>query len=1388
MQAARTQMSVIWALVVQALGNSDWYLVNKWQHEFDGSPSGRADVLNEFFSAHSLGQNGKLGDGLDRWGNYVKAGSQVKAGLQTREDLQAWPLTFAAGHAFFSSSSSPAWGKLQGQNWKTYARSVSTQIDLAHESPDVLRKSVLVVENSVSSSQGSSPLLLSVSPLFRSKDTCSVSPGFSTVGTVLQQECGNLQAFDCCSRCYLGSHAGQCAAVDLKDGCCTYYSSAEGQQPAASTTAITSGVGPTPVPVPTANPVELMGIVVRKGGVLFIDDVDMDLRVNFIIVESGGLLQAGSHENDQFRFMSKLTITLTHDPASDYANTPVPASQYSAEVHHPGYAQNGPGSTLEDFVGMHGSNSGGPKAVNVFFNGNFQLNGFVPSLVEYKQTWKATHGDDNWNDIDPLTTADADGAPPDYKWPSAYHMVWARLASPGAQKGDLTIKLEADDFNQQSLLQDHTWAEGDQILITARTARFTDGQNGQHIGMPRVWMDNLEGSTSYSDNDAANDKFKALLGGSMEEAGVEVATISGVNSDGRITLKHPLRFNHRSEDMALTNKQGQTLNVQTRLHIGWLSRRITVTSEQTNGGGGCNNLPSSVSSPRNGPMGRVVKNFGEGFWNGRQRPGEVRKRCFMNEDEDSEYTGGELPERNVVGHWMFGTSGLKGCNALWGGQQIFRYGSSVSLDGVEVTKMGTPGNFGTMGQYAVHFHMAGYAKSFKDFLPQGAKQQGHSRELRVVSCSIWRTYVRWVTVHGTMEAEIRNNVGFLTYGSGYFVEDGSEVRNIFDHNMGIMAMTAVRNAYWNPSPVYPYTSPDYGSMSTFWFKNSQNIFTRNVMANSPTPVVGVWYVPQAIGMLRGASVVLIGSEKLGLPGVASEGSALGVQGSLNSNGDNNRNGELFGFSKQCGLVSCACYVPDDFTFPLLNPKTGCNTYSRDNQQNPLMTNSENVVYNMVGFYSEFPEGIAFGPMKYVDKGAQIIGVGFEQQFNFEGQGGPAPQFLPENGLNDCTDGGIAIDIYPVPRWDREGLQWQPLSPEEFTDIDSQCNVQTPQIPHVGASQVPKMIANLLLWNTGPEISALWYGAGWMKQVPPMFINCAFLSDSDGDTRASASLPQGRSSVAGSLISATNFVWGYRLPNAAMVGTLGVYHNLILNGGLAAVPSPTLFTGKGTFIDQRSVLGGSPTEGAGSVVGDAPAFNYFFDNLAGSVDAIFGDLWTQIDYPGDHESGAVPAVLQLIDMTANRLKRIRMNTNEVLTQWADVEVGDRYIKFPYLCGDQQDGWGLRRASPSWPSELTISIVIGGLFESTIGQKVGDEVCKALSLTLPRLPPSDLNGNPADFLVVDSGGTSVTANCNIPTHLLPVSLLSAKMSAATKLAPCAPAFLVVGVPALLLQFAM
>ena len=79
----------------------------------------------------------------------------------------------------------------------------------------------------------------------------------------------------------------------------------------------------------------LKGIVVRHGAILLIDDVDIEIRTEFILIESGGLLQAGSNYFYNYRFTKKLKIILTNDKYG-YGKAGVVASQYSYLVYNPG--------------------------------------------------------------------------------------------------------------------------------------------------------------------------------------------------------------------------------------------------------------------------------------------------------------------------------------------------------------------------------------------------------------------------------------------------------------------------------------------------------------------------------------------------------------------------------------------------------------------------------------------------------------------------------------------------------------------------------------------------------------------------------------------------------------------------------------------------------------------------------------------------------------------------------------------------------------------------------------------------------------------------------------------------------------------------------------------
>jgi hypothetical protein len=57
----------------------------------------------------------------------------------------------------------------------------------------------------------------------------------------------------------------------------------------------------------------------------------------------------------------------------------------------------------------------------------------------------------------------------------------------------------------------------------------------------------------------------------------------------------------------------------------------------------------------------------------------------------------------------------------------------------------------------------------------------------VIGASIWDSGDRWITVHGTDYLVVRDCVGSDSIGHGFFLEDGSEVFNVFDHNLAVQA-------------------------------------------------------------------------------------------------------------------------------------------------------------------------------------------------------------------------------------------------------------------------------------------------------------------------------------------------------------------------------------------------------------------------------------------------------------------------------------------------------------------------------------------------------------------------------------------------------------------------
>src|SRR5690606_28428595 len=101
----------------------------------------------------------------------------------------------------------------------------------------------------------------------------------------------------------------------------------------------------------------------------------------------------------------------------------------------------------------------------------------------------------------------------------------------------------------------------------------------------------------------------------------------------------------------------------------------------------------------------------------------------------------------------------------FGGHIMAMGGSKVYVDGVQLSRMG---QHLVLARYPMHFHILGDA-------------QGQY----VRNASIHDSYNRCVTVHGTNDLRIENNVTYNTVGHCFFMEDGIETGNEFVRNLAI---------------------------------------------------------------------------------------------------------------------------------------------------------------------------------------------------------------------------------------------------------------------------------------------------------------------------------------------------------------------------------------------------------------------------------------------------------------------------------------------------------------------------------------------------------------------------------------------------------------------------
>jgi hypothetical protein len=128
-----------------------------------------------------------------------------------------------------------------------------------------------------------------------------------------------------------------------------------------------------------------------------------------------------------------------------------------------------------------------------------------------------------------------------------------------------------------------------------------------------------------------------------------------------------------------------------------------------------------------------------------------------------------------------------------------------SKGGISYARFAHLGKEGVLGRYSIHYHLVGDTM-------RGSSVQG---------VSIVDSHNRWVTIHGTQYLVVRDCVGYQSVGHGFFLEDGTEIYNLLDRNLGVQSYQGPRL----PDQVLGF---DENDGAAFWWANGRNTLVRNV--------------------------------------------------------------------------------------------------------------------------------------------------------------------------------------------------------------------------------------------------------------------------------------------------------------------------------------------------------------------------------------------------------------------------------------------------------------------------------------------------------------------------------------------------------------------------------
>ena len=170
-------------------------------------------------------------------------------------------------------------------------------------------------------------------------------------------------------------------------------------------------------------------------------------------------------------------------------------------------------------------------------------------------------------------------------------------------------------------------------------------------------------------------------------------------------------------------------------------------------------------------------------------------------------------------------------NGLGAQFMIMGASSSTTIDGVELRRMGQAG---LKGRYPIHFHQLSY---------DGLGNEIQTSTNRTVkNSSVWESSNRCVTLHGTNDVSLENNVCFDIKGHAIFLEDAVEKRNTFKNNL-VLKVRVPQTLINNSDGPGHLRGP-----AGFWLTHPNNIVIGNHVADSEGTGFWLAYPRKPLGL------------------------------------------------------------------------------------------------------------------------------------------------------------------------------------------------------------------------------------------------------------------------------------------------------------------------------------------------------------------------------------------------------------------------------------------------------------------------------------------------------------------------------------------------------------